>query len=157
MSFRSGAVSEEEIRPIMMQKAPISGRDFIDHSPGRFRSYEEKVSLVEIMRKMDRMQKINGINHVIFREGFSTPTSHCVPQNGTHPSLKTHTSRSVGAVSKEEIRAVLMHKSPITTRDLVNNFPGRIRSKKEKEAFTEILRKMSRIQKVGARNHLRSI
>ena len=40
MSSRSGAVSEEEIRAIMMQKAPISGRDFIDHSPGRFRSYE---------------------------------------------------------------------------------------------------------------------
>lgn len=36
----SGADSEEEIRAIMMQKAPISSSDFTDHFPGRFRSYE---------------------------------------------------------------------------------------------------------------------
>lgn len=88
------------------------------------------------MRKMARMRKINWINHLVFREGFSTLTSsHCVPPNGPRPSLKTDPTRSVGAVSKEEIRAVLMHKSPITTRDLVNNFHGRIRSKMVGFAF----------------------
>lgn len=36
---------------------------------------------------------------------------------------------SAGPVTQEEIRAVLMQQSPITMRDLLNNFAGRLRSK----------------------------
>ncbi|KAL6217495.1 hypothetical protein ACLB2K_010712 [Fragaria x ananassa] len=57
---------------------------------------------------------------------------------------------SAGPVTQEEIRAVLMQQSPITMRDLLNNFAGRLRSKEEKEAFTAILKDM-RSQKTISR------
>lgn len=53
-------------------------------------------------------------------------SENSVPAKGTTASLKTGSTPSggpAGPVSEEEIRAVLMQKSPITTRDLVNNFP----------------------------------
>lgn len=59
-------------------------------------------------------------------------SENSVPAKGTTASLKTGstpTGGPAGPVSEEEIRAVLMQKSPITTRDLVNNFPGRLKSK----------------------------
>ncbi|KAL6200897.1 hypothetical protein ACLB2K_024612 [Fragaria x ananassa] len=73
-----------------------------------------------------------------------------VPAKGTAAPSKPGSTPSggrTGPVTEEEIRAVLMQKSPITTRDLVNNFPGRLKTKEEKDAFAAILRIMSRIQK----------
>lgn len=85
------------------------------------------------MRKVARLQKnkSNGIKYCVLREGFCTP------------SVKTESTQSdspVGAVSYEEIRAVLMEKSPITAVDLVKNFSGRLESKKVCSIYRVLVR-----------------
>jgi transcription initiation factor TFIIF subunit alpha len=43
-------------------------------------------------------------------------------------SSKTSPTSSAGPFTEEEIRAVLMQETPVTTKDLVANFNARIRS-----------------------------
>ncbi|XP_061340767.1 transcription initiation factor IIF subunit alpha-like [Gastrolobium bilobum] len=73
------------------------------------------------------------------------------PPKGTPPSSsssKTGSSTAAsGPVSEEEIRAVLMQKTPVTTQDLVAKFKARLRSSEDKQAFAEILKRISKIQK----------
>ncbi|KAK1409623.1 hypothetical protein QVD17_36150 [Tagetes erecta] len=61
---------------------------------------------------------------------------------------------STGPVSEDEIRAVLMHKGPVTTQDLVAKFKSRLRSKEDKNAFADILRRISKIQKTSGSNYV---
>ncbi|TKY53962.1 Transcription initiation factor IIF subunit alpha [Spatholobus suberectus] len=64
------------------------------------------------------------------------------------PSSKGGSSTTAsGPVSEEEIRAVLMQKTPVTTQDLVAKFKARLRSSEDKKAFAEILKRISKIQK----------
>ncbi|RDX71321.1 Transcription initiation factor IIF subunit alpha, partial [Mucuna pruriens] len=64
------------------------------------------------------------------------------------PSSKVGSSSiASGPVSEEEIRAVLMQKTPVTTQDLVAKFKARLRSSEDKKAFAEILKRISKIQK----------
>lgn len=49
------------------------------------------------------------------------------PPKGT-PPVKTEPSSSGGRVTEEEIRAVLMQRTPLTTNDLVSKFKGRLKS-----------------------------
>jgi transcription initiation factor TFIIF subunit alpha len=52
-----------------------------------------------------------------------------VPSKGiSSSSSKTVSTSSSGPVTEEEIRAVLMQKTPVTTQDLVANFKARLRS-----------------------------
>lgn len=44
------------------------------------------------------------------------------------PPVKTEPSSSGGRVTEEEIRAVLMQRTPLTTNDLVSKFKGRLKS-----------------------------
>lgn len=79
----------------------------------------------------------------------NVPTSKStVPSKGTTSSLsKSASTSSAGPVTEDEIRAVLMQKTPVTTQDLVANFKARLRSPEDKNAFAAILRKISKIQK----------
>ena len=43
-------------------------------------------------------------------------------------SSKSASTASAGPVTEDEIRAVLMQKTPVTTQDLVANFKARLRS-----------------------------
>ncbi|XP_061339847.1 transcription initiation factor IIF subunit alpha-like [Gastrolobium bilobum] len=62
------------------------------------------------------------------------------------PSSKVGSSTiASGPVSEEEIRAVLMQKTPVTTQDLVGKFKARLRSSEDKKAFAEILKRISKI------------
>ncbi|XP_048447273.1 transcription initiation factor IIF subunit alpha [Pyrus x bretschneideri] len=63
------------------------------------------------------------------------------------PPVKTEPSSSGGRVTEEEIRAVLMQRTPLTTNDLVSKFKGRLKSSEEKTAFSNILRRISKIKK----------
>ncbi|PIA38231.1 hypothetical protein AQUCO_02800124v1 [Aquilegia coerulea] len=54
-----------------------------------------------------------------------------------------------GPVTEDEIRAVLLQKSPVTTQDLVAKFKARLKSSKDKQSFAEILKKISKIQKTN--------
>ncbi|XP_075666336.1 transcription initiation factor IIF subunit alpha isoform X2 [Castanea sativa] len=79
----------------------------------------------------------------------NVPTSKStVPSKGTpSSSSKSASTSSAGPVTEDEIRAVLMQKTPVTTQDLVANFKARLRSPEDKNAFAAILRKISKIQK----------
>ncbi|XP_057419659.1 transcription initiation factor IIF subunit alpha-like isoform X2 [Lotus japonicus] len=64
------------------------------------------------------------------------------------PSSKAGSSTTAsGPVSEEEIRAVLMQNTPVTTQDLVAKFKARLRSPEDKKAFADILKRISKIQK----------
>ncbi|KAL5140585.1 Transcription initiation factor IIF subunit alpha [Glycine soja] len=73
------------------------------------------------------------------------------PPKGTPPlSSKggsSTTTTASGPVSEEEIRAVLRQKTPVTTQDLVAKFKARLRCSEDKQAFAEILKRISKIQK----------
>ncbi|KAJ7949507.1 Transcription initiation factor IIF subunit alpha like [Quillaja saponaria] len=77
------------------------------------------------------------------------------PSKGTPPpssSKSGASSTASGPVTEEEIRAVLMQKTPVTTQDLVAKFKARLRSPEDKTAFAEILRRISKIQKTNGSN-----
>ncbi|XP_076881566.1 transcription initiation factor IIF subunit alpha-like [Bidens hawaiensis] len=63
-------------------------------------------------------------------------------------------SNNTGPVTEEEITAVLMHKAPVTTQDLVAKFKSRLRTKEDKNAFADILRRISKIQKTNGPNYV---
>ncbi|KAK7412712.1 hypothetical protein VNO78_04278 [Psophocarpus tetragonolobus] len=73
------------------------------------------------------------------------------PPKGTPPSSSKAGSSTTasGPVSEEEIRAVLRQKTPVTTQDLVAKFKARLRSSEDKQAFAEILKRISKIQKTA--------
>jgi hypothetical protein len=55
----------------------------------------------------------------------SSVSSKGIPSSS---SSKTASTSSAGPVTEEEIRAVLMQKTSVTTQDLVANFKARLRS-----------------------------
>ncbi|KAI3716864.1 hypothetical protein L1987_68069 [Smallanthus sonchifolius] len=59
-----------------------------------------------------------------------------------------------GPVTEEEITAVLLHKAPVTTQDLVAKFKSRLRTKEDKGAFAGILRRISKIQKTNGPSYV---
>ncbi|KAG7959535.1 hypothetical protein I3843_10G075000 [Carya illinoinensis] len=67
---------------------------------------------------------------------------------GTLPT-KTGPASSTGPVTEEEIRAVLMQKTLVTTQDIVVKFKARLRSPEDKKAFSDILRRISKIQRTN--------
>lgn len=63
----------------------------------------------------------------------SSKTSTASPSN----ALKiTSTASSAGPVTEDEIRAVLMQKTPVTTQDLVAKFKSRLKSKEVSVCFS---------------------
>ncbi|KAJ1427151.1 Winged helix-like DNA-binding domain superfamily [Sesbania bispinosa] len=83
-------------------------------------------------------------------ENGSASKSNAPPKGTPAPSSKAGSSTTAsGPVSEEEIRAVLMQKTPVTTQDLVAKFKARLRSSEDKKAFAEILKRISKIQKTA--------
>ncbi|CAH8387957.1 unnamed protein product [Eruca vesicaria subsp. sativa] len=58
-------------------------------------------------------------------------------------------SSSTGPVTEDKIRAVLMEKKQVTTQDLVSSFRPRLKTREDKNAFADILKKISKIQKIA--------
>ncbi|KAF9607773.1 hypothetical protein IFM89_000120 [Coptis chinensis] len=79
----------------------------------------------------------------------SAPRGGTVAQKGSASSIKTESESPVGPVTEDEIRAVLLQKSPVTTQDLVAKFKSRLKGSRDKAAFADILKKISKIQKVN--------
>lgn len=78
------------------------------------------------------------------------------PQKGTPPpSSNAGSSNSAsGPVTEQEIRAVLMQRTPLTTQELVAKFKGRLRCAEDKQAFAEILKRISKIQKTNGSSYV---
>ncbi|KAK3157372.1 hypothetical protein QOZ80_2AG0120590 [Eleusine coracana subsp. coracana] len=74
------------------------------------------------------------------------------------PTSKTSASSKSGAnvspVTEDEIRSVLLAVAPVTTQDLVSRFKSRLRGPEDKNAFAEILKKISKIQKTNGHNYV---
>uniref|UniRef100_A0A7N0V7E2 Transcription initiation factor IIF subunit alpha n=1 Tax=Kalanchoe fedtschenkoi TaxID=63787 RepID=A0A7N0V7E2_KALFE len=86
-------------------------------------------------------------------------------ENETKPSVKfengsrsgAHSNgqaQSTEAISEEEIRAVIVQHTPITTQELVAKFKARLKTAEDKKAFADILRRISRIQKTGGPSYI---
>ncbi|KAH6777289.1 transcription initiation factor IIF subunit alpha RAP74 [Perilla frutescens var. hirtella] len=79
-------------------------------------------------------------------------------------SSKSTPTPSTGPVTEDEIRTVLLQKTPVTTQDLVAKFKSRLKLKEvvtaeyvwnamqDKDAFAAILRRISKIQKTNGAN-----
>ncbi|KAI3940052.1 hypothetical protein MKW92_050342 [Papaver armeniacum] len=63
-------------------------------------------------------------------------------------SAKASADPSIGCVTEEEIRAVLVQSAPLTTRELVAKFDGRLNSKEEKDAFGAILKQIAIVKRM---------
>ncbi|XP_028755319.1 transcription initiation factor IIF subunit alpha isoform X3 [Neltuma alba] len=89
-------------------------------------------------------------------ENGPAPKSNAQPKGTPQPSSKAGSSATTasGPVSEEEIRAVLMQKTPVTTQDLVAKFKARLRSSEDKQAFAEILKRISKIQKTNGSSYV---
>ncbi|KAG9445312.1 hypothetical protein H6P81_016652 [Aristolochia fimbriata] len=57
-----------------------------------------------------------------------------------------------GPVKEEEIRAALLEKTRLRTQDLVSKFKARLRNQEDKNAFAEILKRISKVQKTNGGN-----
>jgi transcription initiation factor TFIIF subunit alpha len=81
----------------------------------------------------------------------NTPTKAVKAEPASAPASSS--SAATGPVTEDEIRAVLMEKKQVTTQDLVSRFKARLKTKEDKNAFANILRKISKIQKnAGSQN-----
>ncbi|KAF6144959.1 hypothetical protein GIB67_013310 [Kingdonia uniflora] len=73
-------------------------------------------------------------------------------ENEIKPSTKAMPIASTGPVTEEEIKAILLQMAPIKTTELVGKFKARLRNKEEKDAFSAILKRISKIKKTNAGN-----
>ncbi|KAG5561283.1 hypothetical protein RHGRI_004344 [Rhododendron griersonianum] len=76
--------------------------------------------------------------------------------SSSNASKITSTASCAGPFTEHEIRAVLMQKTPVTTRDLVGKFKSRLKRKEvsDKDAFAALLRRISTIRKTNGPNYV---
>ncbi|XP_042027462.1 transcription initiation factor IIF subunit alpha-like isoform X2 [Salvia splendens] len=93
---------------------------------------------------------------VIKDENVSSSKGVAHPKGATPPaSSKSVPAPATGPVTEDEIRAVLLPKTPVTTKDLLAKFRSRLKTKEEKDAFSGIMKRISKIQKTnGATNYV---
>ncbi|KAF3503954.1 hypothetical protein F2Q69_00042087 [Brassica cretica] len=73
--------------------------------------------------------------------------SNSVSRSNAAVKAEPTPASATGPVTEDEIRAVLMEKKQVTTQDLVNGFKPRLKTREDKNAFADILKKISKIQK----------
>ncbi|KAK6932814.1 Transcription initiation factor IIF, alpha subunit [Dillenia turbinata] len=64
----SGPVTEEEIRAVLKQKAPVTTQDLVANFKARLKSQEDKKAFAEILKRISKIQKTNGLSYVVLRE-----------------------------------------------------------------------------------------
>ncbi|KAK3432159.1 hypothetical protein EUGRSUZ_E03951 [Eucalyptus grandis] len=85
----------------------------------------------------------------------SMPTSKSsVASKATQSDSKSASTPPTGPVAEEEIRAFILQKAPVTTQDLVAKFKARLKSPEDKNAFADILRRISKIQKTNGSSYV---
>lgn len=73
---------------------------------------------------------------------------------GGAPPQGRPTSQANGAVTEEDVKAVLKQAGPIKSHDLVNKFKSRLMTAEDKAAFAAVLKNISRIHKTNAGNFI---
>lgn len=64
------------------------------------------------------------------------------------------TSTATGPVTEDEIRQVLLSRDPVNTQQLVGIFKPRLKTKEDKNAFADILKRISKIQKTNGLSYV---
>ncbi|KAK6269115.1 hypothetical protein QUC31_013275 [Theobroma cacao] len=65
----AGPVTEEEIRAVLLQKAPVTTSDLVAKFKARLKSPEDKKAFADILRRISKIQKTNGPNnYVVLRD-----------------------------------------------------------------------------------------
>ncbi|GAV65203.1 TFIIF_alpha domain-containing protein [Cephalotus follicularis] len=61
-------VTEEEIRAVLLQRAPVTTQELVANFKTRLKSAEDKKAFADILRRISKIQKTNGANYVVLRE-----------------------------------------------------------------------------------------
>ncbi|KAJ4704023.1 Transcription initiation factor IIF subunit alpha like [Melia azedarach] len=64
----AGPVTEEEIRAVLLQKAPVTTQDLVAKFKPRLKSTEDRTAFADILKRISKIQKTNGPNFVVLRE-----------------------------------------------------------------------------------------
>ncbi|THU55861.1 hypothetical protein C4D60_Mb11t11120 [Musa balbisiana] len=75
--------------------------------------------------------------------------SNVPPKSSPATTSRPGSTPSTAPVTEDEIRTVLLSATPLTTQDLVAKFKARLKSQEDKNAFADILRRISKIQKAN--------
>ncbi|XP_057976608.1 transcription initiation factor IIF subunit alpha-like isoform X2 [Malania oleifera] len=67
-STSAGPVTEDEIRAVLLQKAPVTTQELVANFKARLKSPEDKKAFADILRRISKIQKTNGPNYVVLRE-----------------------------------------------------------------------------------------
>ncbi|KAJ8642505.1 hypothetical protein MRB53_004253 [Persea americana] len=61
-------VTEDEIRAALQQMAPVTTQDLVAKFKARLKSSEDKTAFADILKRISKIQKTNGLSYVILRE-----------------------------------------------------------------------------------------
>lgn len=67
-SSASGPVTEQEIRAVLLQSAPVTTQELVAKFKARLKSSEDKKAFADILRRISKIQKNNGASYVVLRE-----------------------------------------------------------------------------------------
>ncbi|CAN1343782.1 Transcription initiation factor IIF subunit alpha [Linum perenne] len=109
---------------------------------GKRKADDSKASNTATPKKVKTEETKSNVKEEGISNSKTSPSTKGVP-----PSSKASSAPATGPVTEEEIKAVLLEGSPITTQDLVGRFKSRLKCSEDKRAFADILKKISKIQK----------
>ncbi|CAL1353029.1 unnamed protein product [Linum trigynum] len=144
------AVTEAELRAALMVFPPITSINLVRMFKSRLRSAENKMAFSKTLGRIAKISRSGGAagtysvvlrNNSTAVEGATSPPP---PPTRRMRSLARSGSRPV---TEEGLKAVLMEVAPITSMDLVALFKSRLKSSKDKKAFADMLKRISRISK----------
>ncbi|XP_074270178.1 transcription initiation factor IIF subunit alpha-like [Silene latifolia] len=67
-SSTQGPVREEEIRAVLLQRAPLTTSELVATFKARLKSPEDKKAFAEILKRISKIQKNNNLNYVVLRK-----------------------------------------------------------------------------------------
>ncbi|KAK6149688.1 hypothetical protein DH2020_017213 [Rehmannia glutinosa] len=165
--------TEDDISPVLAPKKEAPKEEPVDNSPlksttsgtGRGTPSTSKSSKGKRKSNGEESKTPNGAplkkvkteNEVkSVKDEPASSTKSSVPTKGASPSAssKSGSAPPSGPVTEDEIRTVLLQKTPVTTQDLVAKFKSRLKLKEDKDAFAAILRRISKIQKTNGANYV---
>ncbi|KAI3851862.1 hypothetical protein MKW98_019861 [Papaver atlanticum] len=171
----TGPVTEEEIRAVLLESAPITTEGLVAEFWGRLKSEVDKNAFAAILRRISKKQKFDGANYLVLRAPADSSTGpgkmkSKEKRNGFAAIVRRiskiqkvdeanyvvlrDNNPSTGRVTEEEIRAFLVQSTLLATRELVTKFIGRLNSKEDKDAFVAILSKIVKAQKFDGASYL---
>ncbi|CAK9881367.1 unnamed protein product [Sphagnum jensenii] len=63
-----GGVSEEEAKALLRQSGPIKSQDLVAKFKSRLKTQEDKTAFAQILKKISRIQKTDGVNYIVLRD-----------------------------------------------------------------------------------------